>query len=179
MDIEEKTFRTNRVYSGKIVNVRIDDVLLPNGSESKREVVEHPGAVAIVPIAQDGQVLLVRQYRKPAEKVLLEIPAGKLEEGEAPEECARREMAEEVGFWPGELKLVSTFYTSPGFSSEIIYLFLAKDFSRAENTKGPEDEHLELERISLKEAPRLIRDGEVEDGKTIVGLLMALHHDNG
>lgn len=176
MDLHEKTLRSSQVYSGKIVNVRVDDVLLPDGSESKREVVDHPGAVAIVPVTPEGNVLCVRQYRKPAEKVLLEIPAGKLEEGEEPEACARREMAEEVGYNAQTMELLTAFYTSPGFASEKIYLFLASDLSKAEEVSGPADEHLQMESLPLADVHRLIRDGTVEDGKTIVGLLMALHH---
>lgn len=119
----EKTTATKRIYSGKIINVRVDDVELQDGSMSKREVVEHPGAVAILAVTDNREAFFVRQYRKPIEKELLEIPAGKLDEGESPQSCAARELAEEVGMAADELRQISFHYSSPGFASEKMYVF--------------------------------------------------------
>jgi ADP-ribose pyrophosphatase len=175
----ERTISSKKIYEGKIIRVRLDTVQLPNGRKSCREIVEHTGAVAVVPLEED-RVYFVRQFRKPLEKVLLEIPAGKLEQGEAPEECARRELAEEIGYWPRELQQLSHFYTSPGFSNEMLYLYLARGLVR-KKAEGDEGEVLEVETLPLQEALKRITSGEIEDGKTIIGLLMAsyyLSHNN-
>lgn len=172
MDLYEKTIESRKVYEGKIIHVRLDRVLLPDGRESRREIVEHSGAVAIVPVDGDSGVYFVRQYRAPLEKVLLEIPAGRLEPGEEPVECAKRELAEEIGFIPGQLKQMAFIYSSPGFSDEKVYLYLAQDLvqHRLENDEG---EFLEIVRMPLKEALAMVMDGAIEDGKTITGLLLA------
>ncbi len=176
-DLYEKTISSKKIYDGKIVKIRVDTVRLPDGSESSREVVEHGGAVAVVPVEND-KVYFVKQFRKPIEKILLEIPAGKLEPGEGPEECARRELVEEIGFWPEELKLLSSFYSSPGFSNEILHLYLASKLVKKQVTYNP-GEILEVETHLFQEALKKITVGEIEDGKTIIGLLMAAHHLSG
>lgn len=173
-DLFEKTISSKKIYDGKIIRVRVDTVQLPDGQESSREIVEHGGAVAIVPV-ENNQVYFVKQFRKPIEKVLLEIPAGKLEQGEDPAECARRELVEEIGFWPNELELLSFFYSSPGFSNEILYLYLARRLVKKQITYDP-GEFLEVEACSFQEALKRITAGEIEDGKTIIGLLMAAHY---
>ncbi len=174
MDLQEKTIESRKVYDGKVIRVRLDKVLLPDGREGMREIVEHSGAVAVVPVDHDNRVYFVRQYRKPLEKLLLEIPAGKLEPGEDPQECAKRELAEEIGFTPGELRQMSFMYSSPGFSDEKIYLYLARDLTRyrLENDEG---EFLEVECIPLADALDMVLDGTIEDGKTIAGILLASH----
>lgn len=173
MDLNEKTISSREIYSGKIINVRLDSVRLPDGKESRREIVEvvNTGAVGMVPV-KDGRVYLVRQYRKAVEKALLEIPAGRLELGEGPLQCARRELAEEIGFLPNNLQRLAFFYTSPGFSNEVLYLYLAQDLVQVE-TEKEEGEYLEVESIDLLEAIKMVSNGEIEDGKTIIGLLMA------
>lgn len=175
MKLEEKTVKSNLVYSGRIVKVRIDEVILPDGSRSKREVVEHPGAVAVVPVNGKGEVICVRQFRKSAEKVLLEIPAGKLEEGELPEVCAQRELAEETGYRSRAMKKLVSFYPSPGFSSEVIHVFLAQGLEKEMVPKTP-GEFIKVETFPLEESISRIKEGVIEDGKTIVGLLMALEY---
>ena len=127
----------------------------------------------MVPINDKNEVMMVRQYRKAIEKELLEIPAGKLERGESKVLCAERELMEEIGYYPGELKHISSFFTSPGFSNEIIHLFLAKKLIK-KSKEGDFDEFLQLEKVPIREAIRKIHDGEIMDGKTIVGLLLTL-----
>ncbi len=175
MELEEKTIRSSYPFLGKVVKVRIDDVLLPNGRQGKREIVEHSGAVAIVPITGSREVLFIRQYRKAAGKVLLEIPAGLLEKGETIAGCAQRELAEETGYGSRSLFKLASFYPSPGFSSELIHIYLAQDLVERELQK-PEDEFIRVEKLPLQQARELIQSGAVEDGKTIVGLLLALEY---
>ncbi|WP_034429000.1 NUDIX hydrolase, partial [Caldisalinibacter kiritimatiensis] len=122
MTFEEKTMKSEKIYEGKILNLRIDTVELPDKKYTKREIVEHPRAVAIVPITAKGEIILVKQYRKPVEKELLEIPAGKLEVGEEPKTCAIRELKEETGVTANKLTYLFEFFTSPGFSNEKMYL---------------------------------------------------------
>ncbi|MGI5875677.1 MAG: NUDIX domain-containing protein [Dethiobacteria bacterium] len=175
MDLVEKTIKTRHVYEGKILNLRVDDVLLPDGSQSKREIVEHPGAVAIVPINDKKEVVFVKQFRKPAEKVLLEIPAGTLKPGETAESCAQRELAEETGYRAGRLQKIASYYSSPGFVGEKISIFLAQDLIEQQVEK-PAGEFVIKELFPLSEASRMINEGIIEDGKTIIGLLLALEY---
>lgn len=177
MTIEEKTMRCERVYEGRIINVRVDTVELPDKKYSKREIVEHPGAVGIIPITPSKEIILVKQFRKPVEKVLLEIPAGKIEPEEDPYICAVRELEEETGFKTDNIKQILKFYTTPGFSNEIIYIFLAEDLK--EGISNPdEDENIEFIKLSLDEALNKIKTGEIEDAKSIVGILSYLNLSN-
>ncbi|MDD4570280.1 MAG: NUDIX hydrolase [Tepidanaerobacteraceae bacterium] len=173
MEFYETTLSTKNVFSGRVINLRLDEVKLPNGKKSTREIVEHPGAIAVVAINRNSEIMMVKQYRKAVEKELLEIPAGKLEKDESKEICAKRELMEETGYYPGDLKYMTSFYTSPGFSNEIIHLFLAKKLVK-KSKKADYDEYLQLVRIPFQEAIRKIHDGEIIDGKTIVGLLLTL-----
>lgn len=172
MDLYEKTIGSKKIYDGKIIRVRQDRVLLPDGRESTREIVEHSGAVAIVPVDNNNGVYFVRQYRAPLEKILLEIPAGRLEPGEPPEECAKRELAEEIGFMPQKLRQMAFIYSSPGFSDEKVYLYLAQDLVK-HHLENDEGEFLEVVHMPLPEALAMVTDGAIEDGKTITGLLLA------
>ncbi len=160
------------VFSGRIFETRVDRVLMPDGSEVTREIVSHPGAVAIVPINEQSEVLLVRQYRYPAGHSLLEVPAGTLEAGESPDDAAQRELQEEVGFASRNLRPLGGFYASPGFCTEFIYIYLARDLVPSA-LPGDEDEDINVETIPLSRIDQLIRVGEIQDGKTIAGLLMA------
>ena len=177
MELEEKTIRSSYPFTGKIVKVRIDDVLLPDGKQGKREIVEHSGAVAIVPVLNNLDVLCIRQYRKAAGKTLLEVPAGIIEAGEKVEDCAQRELAEEIGFQSNKLVKLTAFFPSPGFSSEMIHLYLAQDLVKKEVEK-PDDEFIFIESFPLSQALKKIQSGMIEDGKTIIGLLMALNKLN-
>lgn len=175
-NLDEKTISSRNIYDGKIIRVRVDKVRLRDGNESFREIVEmtKKGAVAIVPIVDD-KVYFVKQYRKSLGKDLLEIPAGRVDAGEDPVDSARRELTEEIGFWPNELQQMAFFYSSPGFSDEVIYLFLARDLVKQE-AAGDEGEFLEVHSLPLSEALEMISNGEIEDGKTITGLLLASYY---
>lgn len=168
----EKTISTKSIYQGKIINVRVDDVELENGTLSKREVVEHPGAVAVLAITKDGDAFFVRQFRKPVEKELLEIPAGKLDPNETPTACAARELTEETGMAAGSLREIAFFYSSPGFASEKLHVFLATELY-PNYVARPEDEILQVEKIPFHEALAMARNGRIEDGKTLIALLLA------
>jgi ADP-ribose pyrophosphatase len=151
----------------------VDTVELPSGRKTKREIVEHGGVAAIVAIDSENNVLLVRQYRKPVERVLLEIPAGGMESGEDALVCARRELEEETGFSAERWEELGFFYTSPGFCTEQMHLYLATELRPAENA-ADDDENIELVRVPLASVPELIASGEVCDAKSIAGLLIAL-----
>ncbi len=170
---QERTLHTERIYQGRLVGLRVDTVELPSGRKTKREIVEHGGVAAIVVIDSENNVLLVRQYRKPVERVLLEIPAGGMESGEDALVCARRELEEETGFSAERWEELGFFYTSPGFCTEQMHLYLATELRPAENA-ADDDENIELVRVPLTAVPELIASGEVCDAKSIAGLLIAL-----
>ena len=153
----EITTSQEYLYFGRIINLRVDNVRLPDGMPARREIVEHRDAVAIVPLDQEGQVLLVRQYRKATEQELTEIPAGVIEEGESPEETARRELSEETGLAAKHIKRLAGFYTSPGFSNEYLHVFLATDLSPAAGTPDP-DEDISLTWLPLADALAMIAE---------------------
>ncbi len=167
---EEVTIDSRVDYRGRLLTVRTDRVRLPGGGETNREIVVHRGAVAIVAIDTDGSVLLVRQYRKPAEASLLEVPAGTLEPGEEPLACASRELVEETGYRAARLERICGFFSAPGFCTEFLHVFSARDLSPA-HADADEDERIELVRLPLDECLRLVRSGEIRDAKSIVGLL--------
>lgn len=172
MVYEEKTMKSDKLYEGKIINLRIDTVELPEKKYSKREIVEHPGGVGIVTITDDNCLILVRQYRKAVNRVLLEIPAGKLEINEEPRETAIRELKEETGYEAKNLKYLLEFYTSPGYTTEKIYLFMAS--SLIEGDKDLDDgEYCEVEKYSIDELIKMIDRGEIIDSKTIIGINLA------
>jgi ADP-ribose pyrophosphatase len=159
------------VFAGRVFSVSLDRVR-EGGGEYVREVVRHPGSSAVVALDADGAVVLVRQYRHPAVKYLLEIPAGSRERFEPPEECARRELEEELGYVAGRLELLTEFFVSPGFCEEKMWVYLASDLT--ETKPNPEDdEHLEIVRLDFARALAMIATGEIEDAKTIIGLLLA------
>lgn len=172
MEFFEKQISTILVYEGHIVNVRRDVAEITNGRHVPREVVEHPGGVAIVPIDMHGNVLMVRQYRYPMEEELLEIPAGKLEYGENHVDCAVRELSEETGCTAGTLVFLGPIYPSPGFSKEILYIYLATDLIHGEMHLD-ENEFLSVEAVPLDTLVEKIMSCEIKDGKTIIGILKA------
>lgn len=172
MELREKTLRSERVYEGRLVNLRVDTVELPNGRVSTREVVEHRGAVAVVPILDEDRVIMVRQFRQPAGEVLLEIPAGTLDSGENPAACAARELEEETGYRAGELREMFSSYLAPGYSSEMLHTFLALGLARS-RPHAEADEFLEIVVVGLDDAVGKISSGEIKDAKTICGILMA------
>lgn len=172
MIVEEKTISSDKIYTGKVVNLRIDTVEIPNNGYQKREIVEHMGAVGILALTEDKKVILVKQFRKPIEKVIWEIPAGKLEIGENPKECAIRELKEETGYSPENIKLIHKFFTSAGFSNEKLYIYLATGL-KSGNTNFDEDEFLDIFEIDFEEAYNMVLKNEIEDAKTAIGILMA------
>ncbi|MCG0275001.1 MAG: NUDIX hydrolase [Thermosediminibacteraceae bacterium] len=178
MDFFEATINTKNIFSGKILKLRVDEVKLPNGKVSTREIVEHPGAVAIVPIDDDENVIMIKQYRKPVEEVLLEIPAGKLEKNEDIKTCAQRELLEETGFKAEKLLHIIDFYTTPGFSNEKMSLFLGQNLKKAQG-KADEDEFIKIEKIPLSKALKMVHNGEIKDAKTIVGLFITYMYLKG
>jgi ADP-ribose pyrophosphatase len=168
----EELLERRYIYHGRILDLRVDTVRVPGGSETIREVVEHPGAVVIVAVDGHSRVLLVRQYRHAVGRDVLELPAGTLEKNERPEVAAPRELREETGYTAQRWDLLTRFFSSPGILTEEMHVYLARDLT--EGTFEPmEDEDLHLERVSLQEALHQVRHGEIVDAKTIVGLLLA------
>ena len=169
---EEKTVQSTEIFKGKVVTLTVDDVILPNGKPAKREIIHHPGAVAIIPITKDGKIVFVEQYRKALERTIVEIPAGKLEPGEEPAVCARRELEEETGYGAKELTHIQSFYTSPGFANEIIHLFVAKDLYKIEEKRElDEDEFVSIIEATLEEAEEMVKNQQIYDTKTAFSVL--------
>ena len=170
MELIEEKLKTLTSYHGVIVNVRLDEARLPDGSTAKREVVEHPGGVTVIPVEADETVWCVRQFRYPFGREMLEVPAGKLERGEDPFECAVRELSEETGLTAGRLQYLGANFTSPGYSEEVLHIYLARDLHRGAAHLDP-GEFLNVERHPLEELVQMALDGELCDGKTTVALL--------
>jgi len=162
-------------YSGILLKLRVAKVKLPSGRETTREIVEHPGAVAILPLLDTGRILVTRQYRAAARKHLVEIPAGTLEPGESPVSCAKRELGEETGYTARQLRKLFSCYLAPGYSTEKIHFFLARLLVPTK-AKHAQDESISLRAMSLHEGLRAIDRGEIQDAKTICGLYyLAMH----
>ena len=175
MIFSEKQVETKTVYKGKIVNVRSDIAELQNGSRAEREVVEHPGGVGIVAVTNDNKVLMVRQYRYPMEEELLEIPAGKLDEGEHPFGCAVRELSEETGCTAGKYVDLGAIYPSPGFCKETLYLYLALELKQGE-MHPDENELLSVDQVDIDELISDIMADRIKDAKTIIGVMKAKNY---
>jgi ADP-ribose pyrophosphatase len=188
-ELVERVVASRVLHRGRYLEFRIDTIERADGTRSERDIAGHPGAVAIVAIDSDGQILLVRQWRTPAERVLLEIPAGTLDVDattgatEDPDLAARRELEEETGYRAGSWERLTSFWSAPGFTSELMHLYLATGLEAAhpDERLGPdEDEHLRLDRRSLADAIRAVDRGEIADAKSIVGLLwVARRQSNG
>jgi ADP-ribose pyrophosphatase len=176
--LRETVVGTRTVHRGHYLEVRVDEIVTPDGRRSTRDIVGHPGAVAIVALDDDGRILMVRQFRLAAERTLLEIPAGTLDRGadgslEDPDLAARRELEEETGFRAGSWKHLGAFWTAPGFATELMHLYLARDLAPADGARlGPDDdERLELEHVPWREAVAAAEGGGIADAKTLVGVL--------
>lgn len=168
----EKVLNEQSVFSGRVIKLSVLDVELQDGSESKRELVKHPGAVAVLPIDAEGNVLLVRQFRIAAGRVLTEVPAGTLNAGEDPLLCAERELQEEVGYRPGKLESLGGIFVAPGYTTEFIHLYLATDLQEA-RLELDADEFIEVDRVPFTQVLAMVERGEIIDGKSIVCVLRA------
>lgn len=167
---EEKTLSSQRVYEGRAVSLRVDAVEKASGKRTTREIVEHSDCVAIIVMDAEDNILLVRQFRKPVEKVLLEIPAGGIDPGESAEECVRRELQEETGYLPLKIERLGGFYSAPGYCTEYLHLYLATDLVPSPR-EAEDTESIEVVRVPLSQIPALIASGEICDAKSIAGLL--------
>jgi ADP-ribose pyrophosphatase len=164
--------RSQSIYQGRAFTVRQDDVLLPNGQSSQLDIVDHPGAVVLVPVDHEGNLWLVRQYRHAAGETMLELPAGTLEPGEDIESCAYRELREETGMSAGKISKIGEFYMAPGYSTEYLHIFLATDL-KPDPLPGDEDEFIEVERLTTGQALAQAAQGQFRDAKTLAALLLA------
>jgi ADP-ribose pyrophosphatase len=169
----ETTVESRVEFEGRILRVRVDKVRLPDGRVTTREIAEHGASVCIVPVDSQGNVLLVRQYRKPVEDQLLEVPAGGVEPGESPLEAAVRELQEEVGFAAREIQLLSSFWISPGWCTEFMSAYLATELEPA-SLPADYDENIAVVPVPLSEVEGLMRSGEIKDLKSIASLLLAV-----
>lgn len=170
MNLEEKQLSAEYKFKGKIINLRVDEALLPNGATASREIVEHNGGICIVPLTENNEVLMVEQFRYPYSEVVLEIPAGKRDGDEKPLDGGKRELKEETGATAESYTFLGELYPTPGYCGEIIYMYLARGLSYGE-TDPDEDEFLNLRKIPLESAVEMIMSGEIKDAKTQVAIL--------
>jgi ADP-ribose pyrophosphatase len=173
--MNEVTIGSQNVYSGRLLKLHVDRVKLPNGRETTREIVEHPGAVAIIPVLDSGKLLVVEQYRTAAGRRLREIPAGTLEAGETPLACARRELIEETGYAAGHLTKLFSCYLAPGYSTEKIHFFLASQLVQTKSRQA-EDESIIVQATELHESLKAIQRGKIQDAKTISAVYYLATH---
>lgn len=177
MTTPEPTIDSRRIYNGRVVGLRVDTVQLADGRVSQRELVEHSASVAIVPLDTEMNVLLVRQYRKAVEQTLLEVTAGGLEDGEAPEDAARRELEEETGYIAGHMEHLASFFMSPGYCNEEMHVFLATEVAAGQ--PHPEsDESIEVVAVPIDSIHEMIQRGEIKDAKSIAALLLVVGRQN-
>lgn len=173
MNLEEKTTSSETIFDGKLINLRVDQVTLPNGKKAAREIVRHPGAAAVMPFTEDGKMVFVEQYRKPIEQTLLEIPAGKIDpEDKNPKETGIRELEEETGYSAEKIELLTSMYTTPGFTDELVYIYKAEGLKKVSQPKsGDDDEFIEIKILSFDQAWTAYENNKIRDAKTISALL--------
>lgn len=162
--------KSREIYKGKVISLVKESVLMPNGKVADREIIEHNGAAAMIPVDSDGKIIFVRQYRQSAMAEVLEIPAGTIEKGEEPLDCAVREIEEETSFKAGKITFLTKFYSAIGFCREIIYLYICEDLIQGSFNLDP-DEFIKVEKYSLDEAVSMVLNGEICDSKTIIAVL--------
>ena len=170
MIYEEKTVSSEKVFEGRIIKVKVDRVEMPDGSAATRELVEHPGGVGIVAITDKDEIILVEQYRKPLDKAIYEIPAGKLDPGEHHRTCGIRELEEETGLSAKVFDYMGFIYPSPGFTDEVTHVYLAKELTQGE-THPDDDEFLDVKKVPFDTALKMVMDGEITDAKSVFGIL--------
>ena len=170
--LKESRISTKIVYKGDFLDVRKDEVMLPDGRTSTREWIKHPGAVCIIPVLSNGDIGLIRQYRYPVQQEMIELPAGKLDKNELPEACAVRELEEEIGYRAEKLTFLTNIHPAIGFADEVMGLYLADSLIKTSSNQD-EDEFLELIPTSLEEAVKMVWNGAITDVKTIIGILWA------
>lgn len=170
MTFEEKTLSSERIYEGAIINLRRDKVTVQNGT-SYREIVEHNGGAVLAAITPEGRMVMVRQFRKPAERVMLEVPAGKIDAGEEPVQAAVRELKEETGYTAGMVKHLTSFYPSVGYAEEVLHLYLCTDLT-AGDTCFDENEAIDIEEMDVDTLYHMVMAGEIQDAKTAIAVLM-------
>lgn len=171
----EKTLSSQPIFSGQVIKLRVDTVEMPGGCQTTREIIEHADCIAVVAIDNEDNILLVKQFRKPVEKELLEIPAGGIDDGEDPEAAVRREMCEETGYLPRKLESLGGFYSAPGYCTEYLHLYLASDLTPRRLT-AEDTESIELVRVPVSQIISLINSGGICDAKSIAGLLRFLEY---
>lgn len=174
----EKTVAKKEIFAGRLLKLRDETVVFPDGQQTKREIVEHPGAVAVIALTDDNELVLVRQFRKAINAVLLEIPAGVPKKGEKGEVCARRELEEETGYYAKKVKKIWSAAASPGYSTEIINYYLAQDLTKLKQ-RTDEDEFIEVDLVDLEECVDLLKNGRIVDNKTLIGIHIAELVDRG
>jgi ADP-ribose pyrophosphatase len=172
MKYEEKTINKKHIYTGNVIAVDLLTVTLPNGKEATRDIVSHPGASVVIPLSNEGELYMVRQFRKPLESESLEIPAGKLDKGEDPFECAKRELKEETGLDAENVKHLISIHSTPGFCDEILHMYLATGLKEG-TACTDEDEFLSVEKVHVNDLIQRVLSHEITDAKSIIGILLA------
>ena len=172
MDFEEKCINSKCVFNGRLLQVYRDEVRLPNGKTSNREWIKHPGAAVVIPYLGNGQILLIKQFRYPVRQIMLELPAGKIDAGENPDDTIRRELAEETGYSTQKLTKLGLIHTCVGYSNECLHLFWADELQKCD-TRPDDDELIEMIPMSINAAMNLLYQGKITDAKTIIGLFWA------
>ena len=165
--------KSDVIYSGKVFNIKVDQIEYNNGNKAVREVAEHPGGAVVVPVTDDGKIVMVTQHRFPVNEILLELPAGKLSKGEDPKLCAVRELEEETGYKSDNVNKLGSIFTTPGYSTENLWIYLAKDLKPGNHNREEGEFGMEVFELSLKEVEEKIYNGEIVDGKTICGIYLA------
>ena len=170
--MEEKTSSSEIVFQGRLLDVRRDIVILPNGANGIREWIKHPGAVCCIPILPNGKIALIRQYRYSVRKMMIELPAGKLDKNETPEDCAIRELEEEIGYKANKITFLTNIHPAIGFANEKMWIYYAEDLEKT-NQKLDSDEFIEIIPTKLEDALKMVWNGSITDGKTMIGLIWA------
>ncbi len=168
-----KVIKSQVLYSGKVFNTKVEQIEYKSGNKAVQEIVEHHGGAVVVPVTNDGKIIMVTQYRFPVDKILLELPAGKLGKDENPLQCAVRELEEETGYKSDKVKELGSIYTTPGYSTEKLWIYLAKDLKPGNHNREEGEFGMEVFEFSLEEVEQKIYKGEIVDGKTICGIFLA------